>query len=130
MIKQLIVAAMLLLIYDAPEVIQSTRAILDFIILAQYVLHDEETLRYIKHALYRLEKTKIAFEQYWPIDSKVCQPTFNYSKFHTISHFVQYIRDYGSAINHDIAYSKMAYKYFLKVFYNRTNKKEYESQIW
>ena len=24
----------------------------------------------------------------------------------------------------------MAYKYFLKAFYNKTNKKEYNSQIW
>ena len=62
MVKQLIVAVTPLLIYDAPEAIQCAQAILDFTMLAQYVLHDEETLRYIEHALYRLEKTKIAFE--------------------------------------------------------------------
>ncbi len=97
--------------------------------LAQYVLHDEETLRYIKHVLYRLEKTKIAFEQHRPIDSKLCRPNFNYPKFHAISHFVHCIRDYGSAVNYDTAHSKGAHKYLLKAFYNRTNKKEYDSQI-
>ncbi len=88
MIEQLIVAAMLLLIYDALETIQYTQAILDFTMLAQYVLYDKETLRYMEHALYRLKKTKIVFEKYWPINSKLCRPTFNYPKFHVISHFV------------------------------------------
>ena len=72
MVKQLIVAATPLLIHNTPEALQCTRAILDFIIPAQYVLHYKETLRYIEHALYRLQKTKIAFEQHRPIDSKLC----------------------------------------------------------
>ena len=77
-----------LLIHDAPEGIQFAQAILDFIMLAQYVLHDNKMLHYIEHALYRLKKTKIAFEHYWPIDSKLYQPTFNYPKLHVISHFI------------------------------------------
>ena len=61
---------------------------LDFTMLAQYILYDHKTLRYIKHALYRLEKTKVAFEHYQPIDFKLCWPIFNYPKFHAISNFV------------------------------------------
>ena len=72
MVKQLVVAATPLLIQNAPEAIQCARAILDFTMLAQYVSHDDETLRYMEHALYRLEKTKIAFEHHRPIDSKLC----------------------------------------------------------
>ena len=83
----------------------------------------------MKHALYKLEKTKIAFEQHWLIDSKLYQPTFNYPKFHAISHFLQSIRDYGSTVNYNTAHSEAAHKYFLKAFYNKTNKKEYELQI-
>ena len=97
--------------------------------LAQYVLHDNKTLRYMEHALYRLKKTKIAFEYHQIIDSKLCQPIFNYLKFYAISYFIQCIRDYGSAINYDIAHSEAVYKYLLKAFYNRTNKKQYDSQI-
>ena len=48
-------------------------------------------LRYMEHALYKLEKTKIAFEHHRPIDSNLCQPTFNYPKFYAINHFVQCI---------------------------------------
>ena len=61
MIKQLIVATMLLMIHNAPEVIQCVQAILDFIMQAKYDLYNEKTLCYMEHALYRLEKTKIAF---------------------------------------------------------------------
>ncbi len=119
-----------LLIHNAPEAIQCAQAILDFRMLAQYVSYDEETHRYMEHALYRLEKTKIAFEQYRPINSKLCRPTFNYPKFLAIGHFVQCIWDYGSALNYNIAYRKAAQMYLFKAFYNRTNKKEYKSQIW
>ncbi len=97
--------------------------------LAQYVSHDDEMLCYIEHALYRLENIKIAFEHHRLSDSKLCWPTFNYFKFHAISYFVQYIQDYDSAVNYDTAHSKAAHKYLLKTFYNRMNKKEYDSQI-
>ena len=45
------------------------------------------------------------------------------------SHFVQCIWNFGSAVNYNIAYSKAAHKYLLKAFYNKTNQKEYNSQI-
>ena len=128
-IKQLIVATLLLLIYDVQETIQYTRIILDFIMLIQYILYDDEILRYIKYALYKLEKTKIPFEYYRPIESKRCRPTFNYSEFDVINHFVQCIWDYGNAVNYNTSHNKVVHKYLLKAFYNRTNKKEYNSQI-
>ncbi len=55
MIKQLILAATLLLIYDSLKVIQYARDILNFVMLAQYISYDNETLRYMKHILYNLE---------------------------------------------------------------------------
>ena len=129
MVTKLIIAATLLLIYDVPEDIQCACVILDSVILAQYVLYNNETLRYMEHALYRLEKTKIVFEHYLPINSKLCQPTFNYPKFYAMSYFVRCIQDYGSAVKYNTAYSKEAHKYLLKAFYNRINKKKYNLQI-
>ena len=79
---------MLILIHDALRAIQYTWTILNFTILAQYIFYDKKTLRYIEHALYRLEKTNIAFENHWPLVPKLCQLIFNYPKFYTISHFV------------------------------------------
>ncbi len=114
MVKQLIVVATPLLIHDALEAIQCVRAILDFTMLARYVSHDNETLRNIEHVLYRLENTKIAFEHHRPIDSQLCRPTFNYPKFHAISHFVQCIRDYGSVVNYDTTQARRRINTFLK----------------
>ncbi len=88
MVKQLIMATPLLLIYDALEAIQCARAILDFTMLAQYVSHNDKILRYMEHALYKLENIKIAFQYHWPINSKLCRSTFNYPKFYAISYFV------------------------------------------
>ena len=64
------------------------------------------------------------------INSKLCQPTFNYPKFNAATHFAQYIRNYDNAINCDTTHTTAAYKYFFKAFYNRTNKKEYDTEIW
>ena len=61
-VKQLIVAAISLLIYDTLEAIQYTQVILDFTMLAQYISHNKETLRYMEYVLYKLEKTKIVIE--------------------------------------------------------------------
>ncbi len=127
MVKQLIVVAMPLLIHSAPKAIQCAQAILDFIILAQYVLYNDETLCYMEHVFYRLENTKIAIKHHRSIDSKLYRPTLNYLKFHAISYFVQCICDYGSVVNYNTAYSKVVYKYLVKVFHNRINKKEYDS---
>lgn len=55
-------ATTLLLVYDSLEAIQYTWAILDFTILAQYLLYNKETLRYIEYIFYRLENTKIGFK--------------------------------------------------------------------
>ena len=88
-----------------------------------------KTLWYMEHALYKLKKTKIAFKHYRLIDSKLCQLTFNYPKFHAVTYFTRCIRDYGSAVNYDTAHSKVSHKYFFKAFYNRINKKKYDAQI-
>ena len=97
--------------------------------LAQYPLHNNETLSYMEHGLYRLDKTKIAYKNHCPINVKLFRPTFNYPKFHAMTHFVQCIWDYSSTINHDMAYSKASHKYFFKAFYKRIKKKEYKLQI-
>lgn len=83
----------------------------------------------MKHILYRLKKTNIAFKNYRLINSKLCQPTFNILKFYAIIYFIQYIRDYGSVVNYNTIYSKPVHKYFLIAFYNKTNKKMYNLQI-
>lgn len=126
-VKQLIAVATLLLIQDIPKTIYYTHAIIDFTMLAQYLSHNDETLSYMGHALYRLDKTKIAFENHHLIDAKLFLPTFNYPKFYAIIHFVKCIWNYERMINYDTTHSEVAYIYLFKAFYRRTNKKEYKS---
>ena len=88
MAKQVIVSATPLLIHNTPEAIQYSWVILDFIMLAQYISHDNKMLRYIEYVLYRLKKTNIAFEHHRQTNYKLYQPIFNYLKFHAISYLV------------------------------------------
>ena len=69
--KQLITTATLSLIQDIPNAIYYIYAILDFNMLAQYLLYNNKTFLYIDHTLYRLDKTKIAFKNHCPIDTKL-----------------------------------------------------------
>lgn len=77
-------------------------------------------LQYIEHILCELEQSKIAFEKQRLINLQLSPQIFNYLKFYIISQLVQYIKDYGTAINYDIVYINVIYKYFLKTFYNKT----------
>ncbi len=78
--------------------------------LAQYPSHNNETLFYIDLALYKLDKTKIAFENRCSINAKLFWPTFNYPKLHAMTYFVKYIQNYRSIINYDTVYSEEIYK--------------------
>lgn len=71
MIKQLIAAADLLLIQDVSELIYCICVIINFTILAQYSLHNDETFFYIENALYRLDKIKMVFKNHCLIDVKL-----------------------------------------------------------
>ena len=88
MVKYLIAVVTPLLMQDALEAIYYTRAILDFTMLAQYLLHNNKRLFYMEHALYRFDKTKIAFENHYSINVKLFQPTFNYPKFYAMIYFI------------------------------------------
>lgn len=51
-------SALILQIHEVPEATQYTQTILNFILLPQYILHNEKTLRYIEYTLYKLEREK------------------------------------------------------------------------
>ena len=121
---------MFLLINNASKVIQYAQVIHNFTMLAQYILYNDKTLCYIKHVLYKLKNTKIAFKHHQSIYLTLYQPTFIYYNIYTICYFVQYIQDYGSVVNYNIAHKKVVYKYLLQAFYNWINKKKYDLQIW
>lgn len=71
---------------DMPNAgLTAVRAILDFIYLAQYSLHDDATLSYMQAALSTWHKYKHCF-----ITLEVCEH-FNIPKLHSLQHYVQSI---------------------------------------
>ena len=62
--RQLIPVLAPLLTKDSPYVMHCIRAIIDFVKFARYISHTEETLGYMQHALFRMDKIKEVFRKY------------------------------------------------------------------
>ena len=92
------------------------RAILDFVTLSEYHSYTDETLEYLNHALERIDDLKYTLQlSDGPIN-------FNFPKFHVLSHYTNFIRYYGSLVNHNSSIQENFHKILLKEYYNRTNK--------
>ena len=122
--RQLIAVLTPLLLAKEPMALLFARASMDFIIMAQYHTHDEETLRYLHHALDRMDKLKDIFRVFRATDSSTGEGHFNFPKFHVMTHYIDFIRRFGAADNTDTSHSEAAHKYLIKVFYGRTNKQD------
>lgn len=86
-------------------------------------MYNNKLFSYIKHTLYKINTI---FDNHYIINVKLLQPIFNYPKFYAMTYFIQYIQDYNIIINYNTAYSKVVYKYFLKLFYKKINEKGYK----
>ena len=131
MVKQLVpVLAPLLKTGAGPAALHCTQAILDFVMLASYTSHDKQTLGYMTAALERVDKLKSVFKNSRPFNKETEERHFNFPKLHVMSHYVDFIRLYGSAQGYDTSYSKVAHKTLVNEFFYQTNKNPgYEVQI-
>ncbi len=84
---QLISVIASLLIMRTFAAIHFAQAMINFMILAQYHLHDEETLWYLEHALFWLNKLKNVFRHLWSERSDTDIDHFNISKLHAMTHY-------------------------------------------
>ena len=131
MVKQLVsVLAPFLKTGAGPAALHCTRAILDFVMLASYTLHDKQTLGYMTAALERVDKLKSVFKNSRLFNKKTEERHFNFPKLHVMSHYADLICLYGSAQGYDTSYSKVAHKTLVKEFFHQTNKNPgYKVQI-
>ncbi len=97
---------------------------IDFMILAQYHLHDEETLWYLEHALFRLNKLKNVFHHLWSEHSDTDVDHFNILKLHAMIHYASQIWRYDSADNFNTKHNEIAHKHLIKIFFDCINKRE------
>ncbi len=124
MIYQLISVIASLLITKASAAIHFAQAVINFVILAQYHLHDEETVWYLKHALFQLNKLKNVFHHLQSEHSDTDIDHFNISKLHAMTHYASQIWRYNSADNFNTKHSEIAYKHLIKIFFDHINKWE------
>jgi hypothetical protein len=123
-IRQLIPVIAPLLSMKEPGAMHYARAIVDFILLAQYKTHDDETLEYLDHAIYRIDRIKAVFKQFRVVDKATDEGHFNFLKFHVMTHYASGIWEYGAADNFDTEHSEAEHKYHVKAFYGKTNKRQ------
>ncbi len=82
------------------------------------------------HALYRISSFKEAFRQSRPIEQETGEGHFNFSKYHALSHYADFIRKYGAADGYDTSHDEAKHKYMIQEFYDRTNKREtFQAQL-
>ena len=85
--------------------------------MAQYKTYDEETLRYLEHALYRINYLKGVFRGIRTNYIVDAEGKFNFPKFYAIAHYPNFIRKYGCADSFDSSTLEAAHKTLIKNFF-------------
>ena len=98
-VRQLVPAIAPLLIGKRDAAIHYARAVMNSVFLAKHVSHDENTLSYMEHSLYRLNCLKTVFSKYRPQNTtddaeNEDEGLFNIPKLHVMTHYVAFIRLY------------------------------------
>ena len=103
--------------------VRVVRALLDFLYLAQYPIHTNETLALLDATLEHFHDNKSIF-----IDLGICD-SFNIPKLHFAWHYTLYIRLYGTLDNCNTEYTKRLHIDLVKDAYKSTNHKDKFSQM-
>ncbi|KAF9457694.1 hypothetical protein BDZ94DRAFT_1285159 [Collybia nuda] len=101
------------------KAVKAVRAILDFIYLAQYSTHDEETLQYMEDALQSWRVNRSFFTDSLPIRNH-----FNIPKFHSLIHYIQSIHYFGATDNYNSELFERLHIDFAKLGWRASNKRD------
>lgn len=104
------------------DAVRATRALLDFLYIAQYCRHSTETLQYLQDALNNFHANKDAFDD-------VLNSDWNFPKVHMLQHFIDSIRLFGTTNNYNTETSERLHIDFVKDAYQATNKKDAIEQM-
>ncbi|GLB39850.1 putative protein Coprinopsis cinerea okayama7 130 [Lyophyllum shimeji] len=119
------------LVIDAPlpdglsnvRLIRAVRAILDFLYLAQYPVHTDESLELLEDSLERFHANKDIF-----VDLGI-RDGFNLPKLHFARHYVLAIKLFGTTDNVNTQYTERLHIDLAKDAYAATNRKDEFSQM-
>ncbi|KAF7336396.1 hypothetical protein MVEN_02188200 [Mycena venus] len=104
--------------FSPVRLVSAVRGILDFLYLAQYPMHTDQTLGLLDEALTRFHENKDVF-----IDLGV-REAFNLPKLHACTHYVMYIRLFGTTDNYNTEYIERLHIDLAKEAYRSTNFKD------
>lgn len=106
-----------------PCAITAVSAILNFIYLAQYTIHDDDTLSYMDDALTTWHQNKNVF-----IEAGV-RDDLNIPKFHSLQHYVEAIHFLGTTDNYNTEMFECFHIDFAKKGYRASNKRDEVPQM-
>ena len=129
-IYQIVFIVVSLLTQWASAAMHFTWAVVDFVILSQYSSHDDDTLQYLQHTLFWMNRLKNIFCHLHSVNSDINAGHFNLLKLHVITHYAEHIWQYSTADKVDTKYSEAVHKYLVKAFFNQTNKwEDFQEQL-
>jgi hypothetical protein len=105
------------------RLIRAVRSILDFLYIAQYPSHTDETLAQLNDALARFHENKSIF-----IDLAI-RTNFNIPKLHSLQHYTPSIELFGTTDNYNTEYSERLHIDLAKDAYRATNHKDEYPQM-
>lgn len=119
------------LVIDAPlqggfsnvRLIRAVRSLLDFLYLAQYPIHTDETLVLLEDALEHFHNNKEIF-----IDLGI-RDAFHIPKLHFATHYVDHVKLYGTLDNFNTEYTERLHIDLAKDAYAATNHKDEFAQM-
>jgi Plavaka transposase len=108
------------------RLIRVIRALLDFVFIAQYPIHTDDTLVLLEDALDRFHENKSIFVDLGIRDS------FNLPKLHFAKHYVEVIKLFGTTDNYNTEYTERLHIDLAKHAFAATNYKDEFTQmtIW
>ncbi len=109
--------------FSPARLVRATRAILDFLYLAQYPTHTTRTLQLLDEALEAFHANKQIF-----VDLGI-REHYQLPKLHSLDHYRQSIEFHGTTDNYDTQYSEHLHIDLTKDAYRATNHKDELSQM-
>jgi hypothetical protein len=105
------------------RLIRAVRALLDFLYLAQYPVHTDETLELLEDSLIQFHENKDIFIDLGLRDS------FNIPKLHFAEHYIMLIKLFGTTDNVNTQYTERLHIDLAKDAYAATNRKDEYTQM-
>jgi hypothetical protein len=105
------------------QLVRAVRALLDFLYLARFPVHTEETLKTLEDALTRFHDNKDIFIILGIRDN------FNIPKLHFTRHYIRLIKLFGTTDNFDTEYTERLHIDLAKDAYDATNHKDEYPQM-